>query len=128
VRVLLDTHAMLWWLADDPRLSLSAREVIADGRNRLLWSMASSWEIAVKVGIGKLELDRPLTRLFADIVTEQGVELLLIDHDHCARLGGLPLYHRDPFDRMLVVQALQAKVPVLSGDAKLAPYGIDVIW
>ena len=128
MRILLDTHAMLWWLADDPRLSRPAREIIADGKNRLLWSMASSWEIAVKVGVGKLEIDRPLTRLFADLVSEQGVELVSVNHDHCVRLGELPLHHRDPFDRMLVVQALEADVPLLSADSKLEPYDVEVIW
>ncbi|MCK5379597.1 MAG: type II toxin-antitoxin system VapC family toxin [Acidobacteria bacterium] len=128
MKVLLDTHSMLWWLANDRRLSPLAREAISDGRNRLIWSMASSWEIAVKVGIGKLTLGRPLQQLFADIVSDQGVELLPITHDHCTRLSTLPLHHRDPFDRMLVVQAQGERLPILSADPKLSQYDIEVLW
>lgn len=128
MRVLLDTHSMLWWLAQDQRLSPLARETISDGQNHLVWSMASSWEIAVKVGIGKLTLGRPLQQLFADIVSDQGVELLPITHDHCTRLSTLPLHHRDPFDRMLVVQAQGERLPILSADSKLSQYDIEVLW
>ena len=128
MKVLLDTHSMLWWLANDRRLSEVARETISDGRNRLIWSLASSWEIPVKVGIGKLTLGRPLQQLFTDIVTDQGVELLPITHDHCTRLSSLPLHHRDPFDRMLVVQAQGEKIPILSADPKLLRYDIEVLW
>jgi len=128
MKVLLDTHSMLWWLAQDQRLSSMARETIGDGRNHLVWSMASSWEISVKVGIGKLTLGRPLQQLFADIVSDQGVELLPITHDHCTRLSTLPLHHRDPFDRMLVVQAQGERIPILSADPKLTQYDIEVLW
>jgi len=128
MKVLLDTHSMLWWLAQDQRLSSMARETIGDGRNHLIWSMASSWEISVKVGIGKLTLGRPLQQLFADIVSDQGVELLPITHDHCTRLSTLPLHHRDPFDRMLVVQAQGERIPILSADPKLTQYDIEVLW
>lgn len=119
---------MLWWLRDDPRLSHRARVVLEDGGNELLWSIASSWEIAVKLRLGKLELDRPLERLYADLVSDQGVEILPISHEHCARLAGLPLYHRDPFDRMLVVQAQHARLPLLSADPKLEAYDVKVLW
>jgi PIN domain nuclease of toxin-antitoxin system len=128
MKVLLDTHSMLWWLGNDRRLSSMAREIITDGQNRLIWSMASSWEIAVKVGIGKLTLGRPLRQLYSDIVTDQGVELLPITHEHCTRLGTLPLNHRDPFDRMLIVQAQAEKIPILSADPKLSQYDVEVLW
>ena len=128
MRILLDTHALLWWLADDPRLSETARKTISDGRNVLLWSMASSWEIAVKVGIGKLSLGRPLQQLYVEIVTKQAVELLPVTHDHCTLLAGLPLHHRDPFDRMLVAQAQREKLPLLSADPKISRYEVEVLW
>ena len=128
MKVLLDTHSMLWWLARDQRLSSMARETIGDRRNHLVWSMASSWEVSVKVGIGKLTLGRPSQQLFADIVSDQGVELLPITHDHCTRLSTLPLHHRDPFDRMLVVQAQGERIPILSADPKLTQYDIEVLW
>ena len=119
---------MLWWLSNDSRMSAVARDTLQDGRNQLFWSMASLWEISIKVGIGKLELRRPLTQLFSDIVTGQGVELLAITHDHCAVLGGLPLLHRDPFDRMLVAQAQAEVLPILTGDPKLGRYDVTVLW
>jgi len=128
MKVLLDTHSMLWWLRNDRRLSSMAREIIIDGQNRLIWSMASSWEIAVKVGIGKLTLGRPLQNLFSAMVTDQGVELLPITHEHCTRLGSLPLNHRDPFDRMLIVQAQAEKIPILSADPKLRQYDVGILW
>ena len=128
MRILLDTHAMLWWLADDPRLSDVARGIFADGRNRLVWSLASSWEIAIKVGIGRLKLARPLPELYSEIVSGPGVELLHLSHDHCTALGAVPLLHREPFDRMLVAQARAERLPILSADAKLSGYEVDVRW
>lgn len=128
MRLLVDTHAMLWWLRDDSRLSPRARAILEDGGNELLWSLASSWEIAVKIRSGKLDLDRPLERLYADLVTEQGVVLLPVSHDHCARVADLPLHHRDPFDRMLVVQAQHARVPLLTADPKLGAYEVQLLW
>lgn len=128
MRLLADTHAVLWWMRDDARLSARARTVLRDGANQLLWSMASSWEIAVKRSIGKLEIDRPLHRLFADLVSEQGLVVLPILHHHCVRLAELPLHHRDPFDRMLVAQAQQERVPLLTGDPKLAAYDVEIVW
>lgn len=128
MRLLADTHAMLWWLRDDPRLSRRARAILGDGGNELLWSIASSWEIAVKTGTGKLELGRPIHHLFAELVSEQGVIVLPISHEHCARLAELPLHHRDPFDRMLVAQARHQGVPILTADPKLAAYDVELLW
>jgi PIN domain nuclease of toxin-antitoxin system len=128
VRVLLDTHAMLWWLRDDHRLSDVARSMLGGGSTELLWSLASSWEVAVKITVGKLDLGRPVERLFADLVTEQGVDLLPVGHEHCSRVAALPLHHRDPFDRMLVAQAQEQGVPLLSADDKLRRYDVDVLW
>lgn len=128
MRLLVDTHAMLWWLRDDARLSRRARTILKDGANTLVWSVASSWEIAVKLRTGKLALDRPLERLYADLVTDQGVEVLPIGHEHCARLAELPLHHRDPFDRMLIVQAQNARLPVLTADPKLSAYDVELVW
>lgn len=128
MRILLDTHAMLWWLRADSRLSKRARNVINDGRNELLWSVASSWEIAVKVSIGKLELDKPIHRLFAEIIGGQGAKLLSVSHEHCSLLADLPLHHRDPFDRMLVVQARVEKAPILTADSKFSAYDVEILW
>jgi len=128
VRLLVDTHVILWWADDEARLSAPALKLMRDGHNELIWSMASSWEIAVKLAAGKLELGRPVQRFFADLLVEHGMEILPIDHEHCVRLAELPLHHRDPFDRMLVVQAQQARIPILSADQKLTKYDVEVIW
>ncbi len=128
MRLLIDTHAILWWAADDARLSAPAQKLMGGGHNELIWSMASSWEIAVKLATGKLELGRPVQRFFADLLAEHGMEILPIDHEHCVRLAELPQHHRDPFDRMLVVQAQQARIPILSADRQFAKYDVEVIW
>jgi PIN domain nuclease of toxin-antitoxin system len=119
---------MLWWLRDDRRLSPRARAILADGANEVLWSIASSWELAVKLGTGKLELARPLPHLFAELVGEQGVAMLPISPGHCARVADLPRHHRDPFDRMLVAQAQEQGVPILTADPKLAAYDVEIVW
>lgn len=127
MKLLVDTHMMLWWLRDDPQLSRRARQILGDGANELLWSVASSWEIAVKLGIGKLQLERPVQHLFADIVSGQGVAVLPINHEHCCRIASLPLHHRDPFDRMLIAQAELEKVPILTADLKFVAYDVELL-
>jgi PIN domain nuclease of toxin-antitoxin system len=128
MRLLVDTHIMLWWMRGDSRLSTKAGRLIAGGDNQLVWSIVSSWEIAVKVSIGKLVLDRPLHRLYADLIGEQKLELLVVGHQHCVHLGTLPLHHRDPFDRMLVAQAQVENIPILTGDAKLSRYEVEIVF
>ena len=118
---------MLWWMRSDERLSRRASTIISEGRNDLLWSLASSWEIAIKISIGKLELGRPLHRFFAELVSDQNMTILEVGHNHCTRVASLPPHHRDPFDRMLVAQAQVEKVPILTADPKLALYEIDTI-
>lgn len=127
MKLLVDTHIVLWWMREDPRLPEMASRLISDGTNQLLWSLASSWEIAVKISVGKLQLDRPLHRFFADVVKAQQMELLHIGHDHCACAATLPLHHRDPFDRMLIAQAQVEKVPILTLDPKVALYEVETL-
>jgi len=127
VRVLADTCVILWWLADDPRLSKPARDALGDASVEVLWSAASSFEIALKVALGKLDLGMPVARFLALIQAEQALIALPIRDAHCAELAALPLHHRDPFDRMLVAQARVEGVPLLSADPKLAAYDVDVI-
>jgi PIN domain nuclease of toxin-antitoxin system len=129
VRVLVDTHVALWGLTDDPRLSERARAVL-DGTieaDRFL-SLASAHEIAVKVSIGKLALDRPLAALFAAFASDLRLTPLPVTHLHCSTLAALPLHHRDPFDRMLVAQAQVEQLDLLTADGQLAPYGVPIVW
>jgi len=128
VRVLLDTHTFLWWVLDRPQVSDRAREIIADGRNELLFSAASGWEIAIKADLGKLEVPGDLERFLTEQLTRNAVETLPIYLSHALHTHTLPGHHRDPFDRLLVSQAFLEKLPLLSADPQISRYPVEVIW
>lgn len=121
--LLLDTHAVLWWQSDDRRLPKAARSAIATAD--VVWvSAASAWEVAIKQSLGRLRLTEPFAvTVAADDFTELPIALA-----HADRLATLPPRHRDPFDRMLVAQAMVEKATLVSKDRELAAYGIDVLW
>jgi PIN domain nuclease of toxin-antitoxin system len=123
-RLLVDTHALLWWLADDPALSRAAREAIADPTNEPLASTASVWEIAIKRSLGKLEVPDDLP----DRISEGGFDWLAVAPQHAWQVGGLPQHHRDPFDRLLIAQTLVERLPIVTADARFGAYGVDVRW
>jgi PIN domain nuclease of toxin-antitoxin system len=123
-RLLVDTHVVLWWLADDPALSATARDAIADPTNEPLVSAASVWEIAIKRSLGRLTTPDDLP----DRVAAEGFAWLPISAHHAWRVRELPLHHRDPFDRILVAQALTERLPVVTGDAHFGEYGVEVRW
>lgn len=123
-RLLVDTHALLWWLADDPRLPGAARELLADPGNDALVSTASLWEVAIKRRLGKLTVEDD----FPAVVTQSGFAWLPVSPAHAWAVHDLPLHHRDPFDRLLVVQATLERVAIVTGDEQLAAYGVDVRW
>lgn len=122
-RLLLDTHTLLWWLADDPRLGIRARQLIADGGNTVFVSSATAWEISIKKALGKLEAPDGLD----GVVEEEGFEKLAISFFHGERAGALPQVHRDPFDRMLIAQAQAEGLDLITGDELIAQYGIKTI-
>jgi PIN domain nuclease of toxin-antitoxin system len=124
-RALLDTHAMLWMLSGDKRMSRAARDVIDDPACNLIISTASLWEVAIKRSLGKLTAPLDLARRLA--ATGQ-VELLPIFPRHAEAVGELPWHHRDPFDRLLVAQALLEDLVLVSSDRQLVGYGVDVVW
>jgi PIN domain nuclease of toxin-antitoxin system len=128
VRALLDTHALLWWLSDDPSLSKPARKFIAETRNTALVSAASAWEIATKVRLGKLSTAAELAADFVGYVEREGFELLAISPDHAIRAGLLPGPHKDPFDRMLIAQAQAEGVPIVTNELIFDAYGVRRIW
>jgi PIN domain nuclease of toxin-antitoxin system len=128
VRALLDTHALLWWLSDDPALSRPARKFIAETKNDLIVSAASAWEISTKVRLGKLPTAAELTADFVAYMEREGFELLDISPDHAIRAGLLPGPHKDPFDRMLIAQAQAHGFPVVSNDLVFDAYGVRRIW
>ena len=124
---LIDTHVALWALAGDPRLSPRARAILR-GEHPCHVSAASLQEIAVKLSIGKLSLDRPLDALYAALATDLLLTRLAIEPGHCVELAGLPLHHRDPFDRMLVAQSRVEGWPLITADRTLDAYDITTVW
>src|SRR3982751_7111600 len=112
--ILLDTHAFLWFIAGDPKLGPRTRALIEDPQNRVLLSVVSLWEIVVKVSIGKLPLTKSLAEVFREDVQGNDIEVLPISIGHLVTLAGMPLHHRDPFDRMLIAQARAEGVALLS--------------
>ena len=128
VRVLLDTHAFLWWIADSARLSRSARRAIEDDANTIFVSAASAWEIATKHRIGKLPQAEAVALDVTGNIAGQGFEALAITVDDAERAGRLPGLHRDPFDRVLIAQALARDLAVVSVDQALDGYGVHRLW
>jgi PIN domain nuclease of toxin-antitoxin system len=128
LRALLDTHALLWWLSDDPALPRAARKVIAETKNTLIVSAASAWEIAIKVRLGKLPTAIDLAADFSGLVEREGFELLAISAEHGIRAGLLPGAHKDPFDRMLIAQAQAENIPIVSNEVSFESYGVRRVW
>ncbi len=126
--VLLDTHCWLWWIADPLRLSERCRQIIQDGSNVVLFSAASSWEIAIKYTIGKLRLPEPPEDFVPKRLIRDGLTSIPVEHAHALRTAHLPRHHNDPFDRLLVAQAQLEKVPIMSVDPALEPYDVEIIW
>lgn len=124
---LLDTHTYLWWLAEPGRLSKQVREALEDQNVAAFVSMASFWEIAIKSSLGKLNLSRGVELLEAELGVD-GFSLLPIRTIHCGGVVGLPFHHRDPFDRLLISQARQEALVLLSCDTIFDAYGVSRIW
>lgn len=127
-RALLDTHTFIWFIGGSERLSSAARALIEARENEMLVSVASLWEIAIKHGLGKLELARPFAELIPDELERQQIGVLNIGVPHLAELVGLPMHHRDPFDRLIVAQARSEALPVISVDPALDAYGVERLW
>jgi len=128
VRVLLDTHALLWWLLDSDRLSGTARRIIGTGSNTLLWSAAGSREISIGFGLGRLELPGGSGEFPAEQMRVQRVEPLSISHAHAWAVTDLPRHHRDPFDRMLVAQARTEDLPILNANPAIRLSDVRTVW
>ena len=128
MRYLLDTHALLWFISEDQKLSDRAHQLILDPDSEIFLSIASLWEIAIKVNIGKLALDKPFNQLFPDEIDSHGIEILDITIDSLVQLTALPPHHRDPFDRLIIAQALVENLPIISVDRNFDTYGIVREW
>ena len=127
-RTLLDTECWLWWHLAPERLGPEALALFDERRAPLLLSAASSWEIAIKVALGKLELPVPPERFVPEQVAEDGIDALPIDHAHALRVASLPPHHSDPFDRLLVAQAQLERCALLTADTQLLAYDVEVVW
>lgn len=128
MRYIVDTHVFLWWITDDDRLTPAAREVIRDRESDLYFSAASAWEIAIKAGLDRIRLPERADRFIPEQLRLNGIRPLAIELSHALAVEGLPLHHRDPFDRLLVAQSQLEGLPIISGDDQLAEYGAELVW
>lgn len=128
MRLLLDTHVWLWMQAAPRRLGEQATALVSDPSNTLLLSAASSWEIAIKYALGRLDLPEPPTSYVPDRMRRNGVEGLAVHHTHALAVASLPPHHRDPFDRLLVTQAASEHLVLLTSDPVFERYGVERRW
>jgi PIN domain nuclease of toxin-antitoxin system len=126
--LLLDTHTALWFFWDDPLLSPTAKALVEDPNNRKLLSIASCWEIAIKAGLGKLQLGAPCRAFLNKEIARNNFEVLAISLDHATLVEGLAAHHKDPFDRLLIAQGMLEGIPIVSADAVFDQYGIQRLW
>jgi len=128
LRCLLDTHTLIWWMTADSHLSRSARTLIEQESTISLVSAVSAWEIATKVRLGRLPAAVELVQDFVDDLRRQRMEILAVSAEHGIRAGLLPGPYKDPFDRMLIAQALAENIPIVSNDRALDGYGLRRLW
>ncbi|HKW18973.1 MAG TPA: type II toxin-antitoxin system VapC family toxin [Terriglobales bacterium] len=127
MKILLDSQVLFWWYSEPAKLSKRAGSMIHDGSNTVLISAATAWELSIKAALGKLDALQ-LVMDFSTYLEEEGFEELPIAISHAIRAGLLPIHHKDPFDRLLVAQAQELSVPMVSSDQGLDSYGIIRIW
>jgi PIN domain nuclease of toxin-antitoxin system len=130
VKLLLDTHTLLWYVLDDPQLSAAAQAAIMEPANEVYASPASYWELAIKISIGKLTVQQPFEDFLDACESRYRFQLLPITARHTVQVSTLPFpqNHRDPFDRLIVAQALVEQMTVVSGDVQLDAYGVSRLW
>jgi PIN domain nuclease of toxin-antitoxin system len=128
MKVLLDTHAFLWLITDEDRLSENARQTFLNTENSLFFSAASLWEICIKKSLGKISLMDGWFQTIQKEIQINTIQWLPIEMTHCAEVTELPFHHRDPFDRMLIAQAIVEEMKLLSRDSRLSDYAIELIW
>jgi len=128
MRLLLDTHSFLWFITGSDEISVAARDLIEDSANAPLLSMASLWEMAIKVSIGKLKLAQPFEKLIPEQMHLNGIGLLNIRVAHVSQVVQLPFHHRDPFDRLLIAQAHVEGIPIVGADETFDVYTITRLW
>ena len=128
MKLLLDTHTFLWFINGDPRLSQRAQEWIEDPEHERYLSIASLWEITIKVSLGKLRLPSSITQLIDEHVLGNAIRILPIRPQHLGRLASLPFHHRDPFDRLLIAQGREEEMHLLTRDPEFKAYDVLLEW
>jgi PIN domain nuclease of toxin-antitoxin system len=124
----LDTHVFLWWVTDEPSLSEPAHEAIANPDNDVLISPVSGWEIVIKAALGRLELPGPPPEFIPEQLRKNDFGVLPVSMQHALEVSKLPPHHQDPFDRLLIAQARSDGLPLVSGDAAIRDYEVEVLW
>lgn len=128
MNLLLDTHTVLWFWWDDPQPSTTAKALICDPNNRKLVSLATPWEVAIKVSLKKLDIGGPYPGFFPQHMRLNNFEWLNTADNHLAVVAGLPFHHRDPFDRLIIAQSIADGMPVVSADTAFDPYPVRRLW
>src|SRR5215217_1003585 len=128
MRLLIDSHALTWYVDQHQQLSSASHAAISDPANELLLSAGSIWEIAIKIGLGKLVLTQPFLPWMSQALSDLGITVLPITVEYADAQAGLPRHHSDPFDRLIVAQALVEELAIVSADASMDPYGITRLW
>lgn len=128
MRALLDTHAFIWWANADSFMSKTARDAIGDATNEIFLSSVTPWEMAIKIALGKLALSVPLNTFISSQISLYGFLPLPVNFEHAYRVGMLPPHHGDPFDRLLIAQAMEENLVLLTHDVKFAPYKVATLW
>jgi PIN domain nuclease of toxin-antitoxin system len=128
VRLLLDSHTLLWFVEDDPQMPDPVKELIEDEQHDKYVSVASVWELAIKVGLGKLTLAKPIEIYLPEVVEQNGFLILPVTTPHALLVAKLPFHHKDPFDRLLIAQSLHETMPIVGIDAVFDSYGVTRYW
>ena len=128
MNLLLDTHSFIWFVEDSPSLSAQARALIEEPTNAVFFSMASVWEMAIKVSLGKLHLSQPLDLFIPNQLLLNDITILDITVNHTLRVATLPFHHRDPFDRLLIAQSLVERMPCVGIDSVFDAYSVQRLW
>lgn len=128
MKLLLDTHTFLWFIAGSLNLSNTARTLIEDQENQRFLSIASLWEMSIKISIGKLTLGMSISELIEREVYGNAIELLEIQPEHLDELVALPFHHKDPFDRLMIAQSLAEKIPLVTKDNTFERYSVNLLW
>lgn len=126
MRLLIDTHILIWFLEGNRSLSNSHQQIITDSQNEVLISIASLWEIAIKISIGKLTLSQPLEDVIKQVNAEN-IEILPISPEHTLQVSTMPFHHRDPFDRIIIAQCKVENLPIISNDTNFPTYGVKLL-